>query len=257
VVGPDGKGVAGLTIEAEPVYPGELTGISLVFALPRCRTEPNGHFRLHSVAEGRNLLRFEPPAVFAAKDPPVVESGTEDLSIVLARGEEVKIRVLDPDGKPATGATVRASVPGHSWMAREAKADGAGNARLTGLGLQTPYDLTVVPPAGRWDIAGIRSFGWKPVADTLTLPRGETVEGRILGQSGPVPKAVVWWKDSRGIWQSATASSNGGFRITALAGSRVTLCASEPASRHRLKAGPEVIVDAGAKGLSLKLAERE
>jgi hypothetical protein len=247
--------VGGLRIEAEPVYPAPIAEASSTFSLPGASTAADGTFRITALAAGRHVLRLSLTPDYALADMPVVEAGSKGVVIRLGAASAITLRIADGDGRPAAGAKVTAHVPGRDWAMREATADAKGVATLAGLAASGRYVLEVEPPPGRTDLAAIRIRDWSPAAATLTLPAGALVEGTVRSATGGVPRAAVWWRDSRGEWTKVSCDPMGDFRLVALAGSRVTLSASPPYTPGRDRAGPEVTVDAGAKGVLLRVGE--
>jgi hypothetical protein len=252
VIGPDGRGVPGIAVGAMPVLPMGLSHIFSRFAMPSAKTQSDGRFRLTAAAVGQNSLVLDLPTRYAPVAPVVTGAGEKHVVVRLLPGVSCRIRVIDPAGKPAEGALVSAGFSGSPSTLRWARVDESGVADLAGLDPGAMYELTVIPPPGREDVTHLIFTDWRPVNEELALPQGQLVTGLVCDANGLVPNATVYWQDAREQWRELRSGTDGRFRLTVLAGSRVILVAAEPGFLRHLGGRP-VTTRAGTREVRLSL----
>ena len=145
------------------------------------QTDANGDFTLDTIAPGSRELRVMKQG-FVTKTVSVdVEAGKEKRADVeLSPGHELEGRVVDASGQPVAGASIThqpaGAPPRSAWP--NIVADAEGTFRITGLP-DGPVRITAAkdgyaPGSTEVDPATATSV-------TVTLGRGATVSGRIVG----------------------------------------------------------------------------
>lgn len=235
LVGDSGEPVAGAEVQAEANIRTEpagaapdsatVSGADGSFTLDS--TRPDGAYRLLVDATGyARSVHLLPPSYRSA--------GADPERIVLTRGEQVRGKVVDADGRPVEGAHVRLRWPRkdqkHTWLL---KAEDAAEMVTTGTDgeFQFPrvesgqYSLRI------WHEDHVKLHGRRvDVVDsddivdigTFTLTRGSEIFGTVT-EAGGSPAAGVtvsvdhspWFE--RGQIPPATTDEHGAFRLTGLA----------------------------------------
>ena len=177
-------------------------------------TVPAGRYRLRAVPEDDSpaIQRFWPEA-WSFCDGEIL-SLTEDerregISFILLEGGAIRGALVDADGAPVVGATVRCvgDDARSAYTSREALSDAAGEFWLRGL----DADSTILADyALRVDALGLPAQYLGPTYDEaesarVSLSLGETVDlgvvpllagltltGVVEGPDGPIPDATVW-----------------------------------------------------------------
>jgi hypothetical protein len=251
------------------------------------RTDTSGAFELRVP---RSVTGFVPlglalPEGYVRRE--YVRVGTEDQDVVIQvrRGIRPNVRVLGPDGAPVPGAAVEAhappspddlvqivrgrlrgpSMPVHPTVESEGlfgRTDREGTSRL-----ESPVDpavahrLVVWPPSARRDLAAYVRDEWKPSDEVVRLVSARPVEGVVRSSSGrPVPGALVAACASDGSDREVAADDQGSFAFRDLPEGPTTLFALFHAWHQDgpvERAGPSVVVEAGAKDVSLVLDSPE
>ncbi len=209
----DGKGVAGIPVEA---YPPEAvvgkagTSPQLPLHLDEAVSDPSGAFVLRGVGTGPVLVvaHGQPPFVRAGPST-TVPGGARAVRLVLRKGVEARVTVLDPAGQPVAKATVDAGIP-------FLKTNDEGVLVLTGLDPAADTILRVSPPLSRADLRPTALSPWKPADVTVRLERGHHLKGRIVGPDGTagVPGTVQHlvgtdWKPVAGTQRDGTFELRG------------------------------------------------
>ncbi len=241
VLGPDGKGVPGVTITLSAVHPefgqdrrlsgpdGSLTPRVLSESLGvehgASRSGPDGTFRIGRLGSCGYVAQVKPPAAFAPVAPFKVASGTSDVRITLRAAARVRVTVLDADGRPVGGARVWVAERGGASGVFKGNTDVDGVAVVTGIDSQTVHLLDVRGPRGRHDLMPYRQKEWTPADTTVRLDRAFRLEGVVLDLAGqPVPFARVSHRmtaSPHGFTKNANAQ--GSFKLDQLPAGRLVL----------------------------------
>jgi len=113
-----------------------------------------------------------------------IEAGrTAELEIVLATGGVLEGTVVDPLGKPAFGATVKACLPESSDALRSATTDSEGHYLLSGLPAGTVQALAKMK-FGRESKAELTIAAGETTAWDVRLSVSERASGTLLDESG-------------------------------------------------------------------------
>ena len=155
-----------------------------------------------------------------------------EAEVVVPRGRDVAVRVVDPDGRPMVGAAVEvtrsASRGSHGWSPAE-RTDADGRVVIVGLNFE-PTDTV-------WRVSVPPTLGFRGVVETLdpdspgvtiTLSPGVSLRGQavhdLTGQ--PLAGATVY---ARGVYDPALPARYGGeITATADAEGRFTFEGIEP-----------------------------
>lgn len=237
VADPEGKPVASALVTVSAVN-GDFTDQAIDSV--ELRTGADGSF---STVDGVPAPRQI--AVRAAGFPPLgkYSQAIVEERLVLARGGVIRGTVLDPAGRPAAGAVVRAA----SVAVRTGE---DGTFRLGGV----PRGLQWVEAVWKDDFVarkeGLRVSPGADVEAPLRLVRAASIVGSVTedGTRKPIAGATVWAGEtesvsSRGV-RSARTDARGKYRLTGLAaraydvwatrtgflGARIAAVAAEPAS---------------------------
>jgi hypothetical protein len=189
----------------------------------------------------------------AARD---VLPGAEDVVLVagpVPHDGSLVVRVLDPDGRPLSGATLSASVGDIPVYSAQARTDGAGWARLE--------PLPVWPC--RVDV-GADGFASTQVTDVVadgrevvvTLRRaGGSLRGRVVGPDGaPLAGAWIGAYDEDGIAAAFGTDAEGRFDSPAnrAEGASLQLTARHPHDEPTLRGHATVRVGADEPTIALR-----
>ena len=208
--------------------------------VPPVTTSADGRFRFEGVAEGRWQLVASDGEGGSARE--VVEAGREDVVLRLVAAGELEGRVLGEDRTPVPGARVRVMAADEF---QQATTDGTGTFRVPNL---APGMARVVVEAKGWGTGSeqVKIESGRTAQVELTLKRGGTVVGRVLGLSAEeLGRCQVMAGGSRG-----EPDANGTFRLEGVAtGSQVVRAFVLPDFKSRQAtvtipaAGAEVEVD--------------
>jgi protocatechuate 3,4-dioxygenase beta subunit len=223
VLGPDGKGVANVTVAAswipttqEPwVIPYE----------SKTRTDASGVFRIGRLADVEHDVTVAPPPEFMAPLGLSLAAGTKGVEVRLRAALVVHVTVLDGAGRPVPQATVTFHGSGATtWSATgDARTDERGVARLGGLDAAGLYDVDVRVD-GRSDLAPARIREWTPADTTVRLAHARKVKGVIRDRAGqPVTGAHVFATVGESTTWSPSTGADGRFSIEGLATGELVL----------------------------------
>jgi hypothetical protein len=144
-----------------------------------------------------------------------------------ASAPEVVLRVLGPDGVPATGALVQWHKDGGSGLG-SAFVDAQGRAHARGLDPARTYRLQVSPWYPGSAARPYDDPAWHPASGTIRLEAGLTVSGRVVDEDGrPITdggvfcRTLAWDGSSRRLQVDA----RGAFVARHLPPGRVQVCA--------------------------------
>lgn len=131
------------------------------------RSRDDGSFRIEGVPAGRWIADAFAPG-YVSPGGVELEAGQGIFELALVRGATIEGRVLDADGNPVEGATVRALGTGPNASEHSAQVDRDRLRRFSGR--------TAAPPADPTSALA---------SDPLFVPRGEL--GVLLGPIPPIP----------------------------------------------------------------------
>jgi hypothetical protein len=146
----------------------------------------------------------------------------------VARDRKLAVLVRDPEGAPALGVSVRASISG-SEEPRSARTDPSGHATLTKLPAR-PVHVSV-------DDWRILESAWLPPVEAWVVPdgqevafdlrRGARLTGRITGPVGPILNASIeaWRADAAVAFALSDAEGNFGLTIDPVKHLPLLICA--------------------------------
>lgn len=272
LVGPDGKGVAGVRVlarlarppgegqgspegaggAAEPASePGAFPGDDLI---QQARTNADGRFAVAALASDlRHALRVELPATLLPLAPWAQLPGEERLHALRAAvsvvvtlrstaGEPVPSRLveawpLEDDGTQRSDATLPWARDSGSSRARS---DADGVARLEQLDPERSYRLSIRNPVHGVAYEERTLTEWRPADTRLTLKRLTLLEGVVRDDQGRLVRSVqvlVRALNDR-ILASEHASVAGRFRFVGLAEERVRVSVWRGSVEPRTPAKP-------------------
>ncbi len=144
------------------------------------QTDARGGFRFTGLPAARYSLRADKPG-FRSPETVAVEPGAEPVTVELDPLAQIEGRVLDEDGRPVAGVTVRADAPYAPYVDVEhpTQADGRFTVRDLGPGA---YFLRLLIPSGR-RADGYPATEYYPgvaereQASSLTLSPGQQISG--------------------------------------------------------------------------------
>ena len=239
VVGPDGRGAAGVLVFAERD------------GAPRAvRTDEGGAFRIGGVAAGTYRVGLEVPPGLLGPPAADLPGGTQDVLLRLRAAVRPKITVLDPEGKPVVGAWVflygPASVRGEDVGEPTSDDEGAVHPLLDP---DAVYDVTVTRPADRRDLRSTQIRGWRPADLVVRLPPAWTVSGTVRDREGaPVAEVLVLGQGADETVDMGRTDASGRFDLRDLAEGPVSLQASASPDPSL---ATEVTVAAGSRDVAL------
>ncbi|MBN1418165.1 MAG: carboxypeptidase regulatory-like domain-containing protein, partial [Planctomycetes bacterium] len=199
-------------------------------------TNADGRFRMLTIEPGAgcSLLAQHSMYLDSQSEPFEILPGVEyaDLKIVMAAGGAVSGRVVDGEGRPIEGATVKAQLVSEGldvnfMSGKTVRSDGNG-AFLVG-GLEPGAYIAAAEAAGYLtrSVTGVQVVSGRTTADIeIRLGEGSSVAGRVMDPAGePISGATVTVTDtSEGSRREVrTTNARGEFRIDSLGQSPVEI----------------------------------
>ncbi len=205
-----GKPLAGALIDVWTWYPGK-----------EAMTDQQGRFVLRDLGSDPVEIRVSKEGYGPWYDPNQV-TGVSDIQISLSNKTYFEGSVKGPDGKPVSGALIRADCgpkrnPGVviTTVWTETRSDANGHYRLYVMPDQ--YDIQVrVPNVGAARFAKVWIDEDEKQTLDIKLERGVTFQATVVdSQSGdPVPNVRLWHFEHKGI--EGTSDKNGKVVITGM-----------------------------------------
>jgi hypothetical protein len=175
VVDPRNAGVADAEVTAEPVQAG---GDLLV---ARGRSGPDGKFEISDAPPGPLLVTGRAKGFGEAT---VQRVGTEELTIHLLPGSDLRIVLRTPRGQPVAGAEVSIQAPNDTRPARRvAESEADGRVVFEGLG-SLNWTVRVAHPDYRTTPRSVQATGAEEVIECVPWP---AIEGRVRAPGGLDP----------------------------------------------------------------------
>lgn len=243
VVGPDGRGVAGVRVVAVAATGPEAgwwTASPWMWSIvDGVRSDGDGRFRVGRLGDGAHLVAALPTEAWAPTGPVPADTGARDVVLRLRAADVATVTVRDADGRPVEGATVVAADVDETMrddvlpellrrddVGPSATTDAAGVARLGGLDAARGYLLGVRPPATRPELVPHVDARWRPGATAVALAPGLEVAGMVVGAAGtPVAGVDVTCVDALGVARRQTTRGDGAFRFRGLSPGEVEVVA--------------------------------
>jgi uncharacterized GH25 family protein len=210
----DGQALSGVTVavvEAVRRGPGPSND--------RATTDADGDYELNSVPPGQRNLTFNKDGFVAAMKSVEAAAGKDArLDATLERGRELSGRVIDESGQAVAGADIRAE----GEPVRPVETDSEGSFRLAGL-RDGKFRIIAHKNGYVDDRQEVDTVAQPNV--TLTLGRGATITGRIVGLTADeLSNAIVSFYGMG--FGNARPDSAGNFTITGVRDGRITVQAS-------------------------------
>lgn len=242
VVDADGRGVAGVRIDAQP------EGGPFGDDSTETNSAPDGRFLLEGLAEGEHRVevRIEWDGPRVAR---TVAAGAADVELRLPPRRESRVTVVDERGAPIRGAGVLADWKEEQGYA-EATTDQHGIAVLRGVPREPISEIRVRPPDPGIDFS---AEGWNGEDRTVTIATGLFVTGRVVASARPSAGLRVLWSTGGEEWSRVTPADDGTFRIGPVPPGPVRLVATDGDSYEPGWRAPVTVV-AGASEVRLDFA---
>lgn len=197
-------------------------------------TDELGRFRLGSLAPGPAEIRVFLSNVLRAEEQVHLEEGINHLQVDISPGYAVQGRVVQGDGSPVAGATIRAA-------GDRASSQADGRFQLTSVpnGTHRLYVQKGNAVSAEYDVVvdGMPVEGLK-----IVLKGSSRITGRVLGLE-PAALAqvrVMAWRGRQG-WRMAELDFDGRYVIEAVEPGNWTVEAREPSSDRRTRSRVEIV----------------
>ncbi len=240
VTGPDGKGVAGVKVEAAVKHPrggddeyGRTHGAAV--------SDGDGRFTIKGLGPHEYRLSSTAPRDYAPIESQEARAGDQQVAITATMGAKAVLTLLDYAGKPVAGANVHlqkvqkdasasasGSRPVTNWRSfggEERQSDGEGIVTLRGIEPGAAWDVTINVPQNRKDLMVIKLKAWEPADGTHTFKRGYAIDGTIVAKGGKPAKRVNlrYRKVGETSWKWGNVKDDGTFAIGQLESGRYQL----------------------------------
>ena len=243
----DGKPLAGVAVRAT-----SLTRMSSGPAV--ATTDADGQYLLDSLAAGEPVIEFRKQGYITKQQNVEVASAKEArVDVELQRGLDLSGRVVEKSGAPVEGANVSVYSPGTGGEGIQASTTADGSFVLEGLG-ESRYTVQVrksgfVVQRER-DVALPQS---SPLV--ITLDRGGTLTGRVIGLPPAELGAVRVNVQGEGSFSSANVDAGGAFTLRGVPDGKVTVIANMMGSDRRSKPKSVEMVNGVAPPVEINFEE--
>jgi 5-hydroxyisourate hydrolase-like protein (transthyretin family) len=240
-----GRVVGRVTSAGEPVSQAYVTAFADRYtgAQPGATTDANGEYVIDGVDAGQRTVEARKTGLLP-KNRQVVAKAGEDVraDLELDKGREVHGRVLDRSGHPIESVRILLTGVEDRSMHANATTDVEGNFNVSGLGeghltLRAERDGYV---AGALDDVD-------PAQNILiTLDRGGSISGRVIGLSDAETGLVSVTASYGGASARATVDTDGNFTVNGVPDGSVSLSAMKAGTQMRHSAPKAVTVANGS-----------
>jgi carboxypeptidase family protein len=219
-----------VTSEGRPLPDVEITAPAIgdYRSMPSpAKTDSNGEFTMDGLPPGSQRIEAHRSG-YVPKTITVTLQPAQDAhaDIELSRGREVRGRVVDAAGRPQPQTNIMVQgAPGSPWITTICDNDGV--FKLTGLG-DAPFNLTA-----RKDGFVEQKVNVNPVTTsdlTITLDRGGTITGRVIGLS---PSELPFVEVRVSYTNAAQPDAQGAFTITGVSDGQQVVMAMLNRPRRR------------------------
>jgi hypothetical protein len=225
--------VGRVTAEGRPLAEAQVMVIlmtPMIGGFSPATTDANGEFTIEGLASGSHRIEARRNGYVPKQASVSVSPGKETRAdIELARGRELRGRVVDASGRPVAQADITTrGAPGVLGFGGMATTDGDGAFKLTGLADRN-YTLTARKEGFAESTADVNPETTSEV--TITLSRGGTITGRILG----VAPADLPFVEIRSIRSASRTQpdAGGAYTLGGVPDGDVIIMASLPRPRPR------------------------
>ncbi len=216
-----GAPVAGAKVDVESWVSHDLP------MMHRMRTvsDVRGRWRLEGLPTGRVALTLRAERFVPVVERFEIEPGERDLGdLRLDRGAELRIRVVDEEGLPVSGARIDVGPAGEPTIA-----DARGVAHLTGLP-QAPVEIRAT--ARHFQPGQVRLNPPFPIDPELRLTRAFTLAGRIVDESGRPVRSGLLTVHTKTCSTDSSLGENGEFDVDLPPGLAGELAYRSPVTRE-------------------------
>jgi hypothetical protein len=246
--------------DGHPVSENVLISVYVVERSPRVPKEeyqhsfdnifPNsGKFMSPPLAlDGKYVVMGHHEKSFVVSDPVEVTESQPmpEVALQLPKGNDVDVKVLDPDGKPLADVPIDFEFHpqfGTQGFFPSPRTDAQGQLRFPAVNPNAPGDYSVTADS-RKDFRPAKvkiNFDTNPTV--IQLEKGSVLEGRLLDDVGnPIPNAQVSARPKDGDEPPAHAEAltdeNGRFRFSNLADHAYYMSVEDAMAPHQLQASP-------------------
>lgn len=222
VVAADGAPVAGITVKAtsmkDPMQ--NLRDLPLSIVHAEVSTDAAGRFELLGLDDAEYELALFREGGEATSEELRYDAGASGVEIRLHATNDVRLLLLDYQGKPVPFAYIRASrlERGGSLHQITEVSGKQGEAVLAGLDTSKPHHLMIDMSTGASDapVAKYEQFGWMPKSGTIRLARGWTLHGTVHDKAGKPAAARLHMRDEAGKKTQAFVGKDGTFTVRGL-----------------------------------------
>ncbi|MBL9085909.1 MAG: carboxypeptidase regulatory-like domain-containing protein [Planctomycetia bacterium] len=262
VVNASGEPVAGATVGVSPKREATADGLDDVFglletwgsartsgpqALVRTTTGADGGFVARGLPTGACVVSVLPPAPYGPREDVPADGGGKEVEIVVATSVTYRVTVVDAEGHPLAGASVkvirRKAIDAATTQYLHdpvLTTDASGEVTVGPLRPADGYGLEVAPPDGRADLLDQSFSRWTPGELRVELAFARTLRGRVVdGRGAPIPGArvSVLGRDTASI-RDVPTGTDGRFRLPGVPREGVRLIA-------RLRSTPDSVEETG------------
>jgi Carboxypeptidase regulatory-like domain len=220
VVGPDGRGVGGATVDADGEDEGgDRSSSGYAF------TAEDGGFEIDGLLDLPHDLEVEANGFLSAKLENIA-AGASDCRIVLSAGRSISGVLVDSDGGALAGWWVHAVKPGRSGSRHSGdpaiQTDKQGRFTLTGLA-KDAYEIALGQPYGALRgetivLTGAASVPTGTRNARVVAVEGATISGRVTDEGG-LPLAGIYVRARPSVYNDGRYSRtdrDGRFAVTGL-----------------------------------------